>query len=380
MLHLFNNVFIEQDQKIFIPPFDVNLAVPDNVQRFCVVSSYATEDLRENPTSLYVEDGLNELLGANNWTTLEDFLRNLMTYDYKIVVYTDNSLFAEIFTCVLKSFTNMETAQLETYLRILEWKNETSSQHYGNLYELMRTAWDISPVYDFSDVDTIPSYEFALASAFADPQFSKKDKLKRELGKFIKREYELHILEIRRLIDTLIFDDDIQLSTLSNDNYTTDITVDNFKTAFPSLQVFKESFFRENVNVPYHKSYEPGSWFGEDSKINLALATPEERQALCDFVDHIVFVDVGDNPTAIEKVNNLYLSRGWTYIESVCTGDGSLTDEEYLAALQEIIDERGALIHVPVDLEETILAQLVLYFKALKKQGNLEELQKYSLK
>lgn len=378
MIHLFNEVFVEQESKITIFPVYPNAQVQESVYSVCVISpTYNTPDLESNPTCIFLANSLSHLYEKYEWSGMEDFLRALMLKDGKVVIYASNEEMAEIVATVLKSLTNMEQQQMKTYVATYKWKNLVNARHFGNLYDFMLTKFADAPAIDFSDADFIPSYEFLLATAFNNTEFAKKDKLKYLLAKFIKREYEEVILEVRNHIDDLILDKDVQL-TLGGTNYVSNIDISTIKDQLPKLQVYKAPYFTEELYAPQHKAYRPGSYSRGESKINISLCTPEELEELTTFTEDFLYLAGGSTVLTKETLSQFYESRGWTYKDSAAAG--TLTDAEYVAVINEMLQEQYYLRFVPLDLRETIMLQIITHFKTLKNTNNSEELQKYTLK
>ena len=378
MIHLFNEVFVEQESKITIFPVYPNAQVQESVYSVCVISeTYNTPDLESNPTCVFLANSLSHLYEKYEYSGIEDFIRALMLKENKVVIYASNEVMAEIVAVVFKSTTNMEQSQMETYVSAYAWRNVTNAKHFGNLYDFMLAKFSDAATIDFSDVDFLPSYEFLLASAFNNLEFAKKDKLKYLLAKFIKREYEEVILEVRNHIDNLILDKDIQLA-LGGTSYVSNIDADTIKTQLPALQVYKAPYFTEELYAPQHKAYRPGSYARGESKLNISLCTSEELTALTNFTEDFLYLSANSDILDKETVSQFYESRGWVYKDSAASG--ILTDAEYTSIINEMLQEKYYLRFVPLDLRETILLQIITYFKTLKNENNLEELQKYTLK
>lgn len=357
MIHLFNNVFIEQDSRLSV------------FYKVVVISSEYNTDMKTNPRCLYCEDTLDEVLGGK---TIEAFLRELMAIDEKVVIYANNEAFARIVSSWFKSSLNMDKASYDFWVDCYKYKCITYSKNNTQLFEALKTYWDAAPSYDFSDADFSPSFEFALASAFHNADFAKKSKFITLLSRFIKREYEYAILEARKYIDQYGLDDDVQAllgGTVSN--------INDLKT-LPRMSVYKEPYWKEEVDVPTFSSYFPG----KTSKLDISLCTSEELIALCNLTDEVLHLGLNSvppyNTVSLEDSRMLFEGRGWTYKDSVV--NGTLTNDEYLAVLSEIQNEKMNLIHTPLDLRESILYPILPYFRSLKQKNNLEALQKFTLK
>lgn len=364
MIHLFNKVFLENHERMSV----------DQGSRVIIFSDTYNTDMDSNTSCLYCEDTLSDHLGDNS---LEDFLRDVMALTGKIVIYANDNDFAQIITSWLKSSTNMTDAEYTTWFNAYKFKCITYSKNWNTLFDALSTAWSAAPVYDFSDVDFMPSYEFLLATAFYNPNFSKKDKLIKLMSMFIKREYEDVILEVRKHIDSLILDKDVQLA-LDGEEYISDIDLDTIKASLPKLQLYRGPYWREDLDSPTATAYRPGTFASGTSKIDISLATSEELTELCEFTEDFLYLATNAPDTSKEVIASFYESRGWPYKDSVATG--VLTDTQYNTALNEILDEKYHLRYVPLDLRESILLHIVSYFKMLKNTNNLEKLQKFTLK
>lgn len=77
MLHLFNNVFIEQEDKLSVPIGS----------RIFVISSIYNTDMKTNPNCIKCANTLDELLENN---TLEDFFRETMALQGKVVIFAND--------------------------------------------------------------------------------------------------------------------------------------------------------------------------------------------------------------------------------------------------------------------------------------------------
>jgi hypothetical protein len=368
MLHLFNEVFIEQEEKL-----EVSIG-----SRVIVISSVYNIDMKGNPKCITCVDTLTELLTD---ITLEQFFRETMALTGKIVIYANDEAFSQIIASWLKSSTNMSEEQYACFVTMYKFRSTTNGNRWFNLFGLLQTAWDSAPEYNFSDVDFLPSYEFLLATAFLNPNFDKKEKLVYLMTKFIKREYEEVILEVRRHIDSLILDRDLQ-TFLGASEYIANIDVENIKTQLPQLQLYAEPFWTEEIYSQSPRAYHPGSFDLGASKIDISLASPADLSALCEFTEDVIYTFHTATPETENftrsVIVNQFESRGWPYKNSVAYG--LLTHEEYLTALGQILAEKYFLIHVPLDLRESIFVQLIPLFKSLKNTNNLEALQKFTLK
>lgn len=357
MIHLFNNVFIDHESMLFV------------AHKVVVISSVYNTDMKTNSRCLYCEDTLEDLLGDRS---IKDFLTELMQVEEKVVIYANNDAFAKIITAWLKSTVNMDQAAFNTWANCYKHKCDVYSRPNDQLIELMKTYWSSAPTYDFSTTDFAPSVEFGLASAFADVNFSKKDKLKTLLSKFVKREYEHLILEARKHLDTYILDKDLQLLLGGSGK-----TIENFRE-LPRMSIYREPFFRDTVDtVPSSQSY----WPGKVGKIDISKASDAELAELCELTDDINIAVMGRSISAGlsgSTTSELNQTTGWPYMASA--KNGVLTDAEYYAILEDILAEEIGITHIPFDLREPILFVFLPYIKSLKQEGNTSELQKYTLK
>jgi hypothetical protein len=334
-----------------------------------VISSVYNTNMKTNPNCLYCADTLEDVLGERS---LEALLTELLAIEEKVVVFANNDAFAKIATVWLKSTTHMDQSAFNTWANCYKYKCSVYSRANDQLIELMKAYWETAVTYDFSSIDFGPSFEFALASAFANRDFSKKDKFKTLLSNFIKREYEQQILEARKHLDTYILDNDMQLLLGGSGK-----TLEDFRE-LPRMSIYREPFFRETINtVPPNQSY----WPGKVSKLDISEGTDEEITELCTLTDDINIAIMNFSvPAGLSgSVNGeLYQSRGWSFLSSV--KNGSLSDEEYNQALDEMLAEKIAMIHVPFDLREHILFVFLPHVKSLKQEGNTSALEKFTLK
>jgi len=369
-LHLFNNVFIDHIDHLWI----------ETGSNIIVVSSNEAGELETNPNCLNYEATVSDLIGDGR--TMADFISDTIDLTGKITIYADPDAYAEIVASWLKSTTNMDAGAYTNWMNIFKFASLTSTKDEPELFTALQGAWASATAFDYSSKDFAPSYEFLLASAFADVDFSKKAKLKTLLTKFIKREYENVILETRRHIDYNILDKDIQ-TLIGGTTYTTDISLENIRTTFPELDKFRSSFYRdESTSGPNESAYHPGT-FTVDSKIDISLTSAAELTSLCSFVDTALLAITRSSHSDLssltaDQVSKIWEARGWTYGESIRTGE--ITNDQYVAAVNEIIAQSHGLIHVPFDLRGSILTTGISYLRTLKVDDNTGELQKYTLK
>jgi hypothetical protein len=167
-------VFLEQDT--FVYQGNKNVVISE---------TYATSDISASATSLSSGTTLESVLDGK---TIKEFLKSLMSNgEEKVVIYADNSAFTSIITSWLKSTTNMDQSSFDIFADCYKHKCDVYSRSNDQLIELMKASFATATVFDFSNEDFAPSFEFALASALHNRDFSKKSKLKTVLSKFIKR-------------------------------------------------------------------------------------------------------------------------------------------------------------------------------------------------
>ena len=144
------------------------------------------------------------------------------------------------------------------------------------------------------------------------------------------------------------------------------------------MSIYRAPFFRDTINtVPPNQAY----WPGKVGKLDISKATDAEVTELCTLTDDINIAIMNFSvPAGLSgSVNGeLYQSRGWKFITSV--KNGVLTDTEYNEALDEILAENIAMIHVPFDLREHILFVFLPHVKSLKQENNNAALEKFTLK
>lgn len=369
-LHLFNNVFIDHIDHLWI----------ETGSRIIVVSNKEAGDLETNPNCLNYEATVSDLIGEGR--TMADFINDTIDLTGKITIYADPNAYAEIVASWLKSTTNMDAGAYTNWMNIFKFAYITSTKDEPELFTALNGAWASATAFDYSGKDFAPSYEFLLASAFANIDFSKKAKLITLLSKFIKREYENVILETRRHIDYNILDKDIQ-TLIGGTTYTTDVSLENIRTTFPELDKFRATFYRDaSILGPNESAYHPGT-FTVDSKIDISQTSADELTSICSFVDSALLAITKSSHSDLsgltgDQVSKIWESRGWSYAESIRTGE--ITSDQYVAAVNEIVAQSHGLIHVPFDLRGSILTTGISYLRTLKVDDNTGELQKYTLK
>jgi hypothetical protein len=273
MLHLFDDVFLQQDK--YIDAFNY---------RVVISKTYGTDDLKDmsvHPKTLKTGKTWNEAVGD---TTFSGFIRDL--YDIKgekIVIFADEENFSKIIVSWLKSTTNMDKDSFETFADCYGHKMQVYSNPCDSLISRIKSLWDTAEVSDFSDLDFSPSIEFMLATAFYDRNFSKKEKLKKLFARFIKRTYEFYILEVRKHIDTYILDTDAQRILGGHSK-----TIKNY-LELDKMSVYKAPYFKNLGGGPYFKSYEPG----KNSKLDLSLISDRDVQNLCNVTDEFAVSIMG---------------------------------------------------------------------------------------
>lgn len=399
MLHLFDSVFLQQDK--YIDTFNYRVVISEE---------YGTDDLKDisvYPKTLKTGKTWNEALGD---TSFSDFIRYL--YDIKgekIVIFADEENFSKIIVSWLKSTTNMDKDSFETFADCYGHKMEVYSNPCNSLISHIKSLWDTAEVFDFSDLDFSPSIEFMLATAFYNRNFSKKEKFKKLFAQFIKRTYELYILEVRKHIDTYILDADAQKILGGHSK-----TIKNY-LELDKMSVYKAPYFKNLDGAPYLKSYQPG----KDSKLDLSLISDKDVKNLCNVTNEFAvsimgFCDTGglsgisnanfstipfekmatDNmswPIWMSEETKALLIKdlkneghfntprnNFEYMDSV--RKGILTEEEYNKVLEDNLKEKIAMIHIPFDLREQILFVLLPYIKSLAQQEMREKLFKFTLK
>jgi len=367
MLHLFNNVFLDHHTRISVP----------RGSKIMVFSDLGN-GIDDNPNCLHNAETLDSFLGDN---TVEDFFQDTFALQDKIYIYANEKDFAKIITCWLRSTTNMTRAEFEIWLGIYKFACKARAKHYDLLFTAIHAAWDEAPVYDFSSSNFDPSYEFLIASAFHNSNFSKKAKLIEILTGFVQKEYESFVLDVKRNIDSLILDSDLQ-TMLGANEYITNVDLDSLATQFPELAVFRESFWQDTVNIQPQLAYQSGSFDAGLSKIDLSKASAEELTEVLDFTETYTNRLAGGMDAAeqvsSELLGKIFGPRGFKYKDCILTN--TLSDDHYNDILQEILDERLGLVMLPQEDIDTVLVQLLPYFRSLKNNNDLETLQKFTLK
>jgi len=356
MLHLFNNVFIEQDQYI-------NLSdAPDII---VASTEYATDDVKLNDAVTQAENTVAELLGDG---TYKAWFTSLMSKNTRVVIYANNSNFANIVATWLKSSTNMDNDAYSLFIDCYDFHLKTHGKGNADLTTALKSAYSDANAIDFSDTDFDPSFEFLFASAMHDAGFAKKSKLVALLSKFLKRQYEEHILEIRRDIDRHALNSTLQ--TLLGGSGKTLSTINEL----PDMSVFSGDYWNDTPNVVSSKSYQPGS----NSKIDLAQASDDEVDALVAVVKKVRLAVM--NVTADDIHANLVddVIGSYTYINTVKTGN--LNDSQYNEVITSLTAKPIDIAYLPNDLEDTIVKVFLSHVRSLKSSSDLTALQKFTLK
>jgi len=356
MLHLFNNVFIEQDKYIDL------LAAPEII---VASSEYATDDVKINDAVIQAEETVADLLGENSY---QSWFTTLMSKTNKVIIYASNDNFANIVATWLKSTTNMDSDSYSLFIDCYNFRNKTHSKTNDELHTALKSAYDSANAIDFSASDFDPSVEFLFASAMHDANFAKKAKLVSLLSKFLKRNYEEMILEIRRDIDRHALNSALQ-TVLGGSGKTVD-TINEL----PDMSVFSGSYWNNFVSVPSNKSYHPGS----NSKIDLSNATDAEVDALVAVVKKARLAIAG--VTADDVHANLVddVTGSYTYINTV--KNGTLNDSQYNEIITALTSKTFDITFLPNDLEDTIVSVFLSHIKSLKQASNTSALEKFSLK
>ena len=399
MLHLFDDVFLQQDKHI--DTFNYRVVISEK---------YGTDDLKN--TSVYpktLKTGKTWIEALGN-ITFSNFIRDL--YDIKeekIVIFADEENFSKIIVSWLKSTTNMDKDSFETFADCYGHKMQVYSNPCDSLISRIKSLWDTAEAYDFSDLNFSPSIEFMLATAFYDRNFSKKEKLKKLFAHFIKRTYEGYILEVRRHIDTYILDSDAQRILGGHSK-----TIRNY-LELDKMSVYKSPYFKNVSNKPYSESYQPG----KNSKLDLSLLGDENIKNLCNVTEEFAISIMGFSyPAGLSGVSNVNFSNvpfakmmtdagiwpAWMseetkaliikdlinaghvpnpshtfkYMDSV--KKGILSEEDYNTVLDDNLKEKIAMIYIPFDLGQQILFVFLPYIKSLAQEGMREKLFKFTLK
>ena len=395
MLHLFDNKFLQLDK--YINTFSY---------RVVISKQYGTDDLKNTslyPKTLNTGKSFEDALGEGN--DIDFLIRTLFNFEEKVVIFADIKNYSKIITTWLKSTTNMDKETFDYYTDCLchtfcKFYNDPS---FESLAYQMKDDWMDCPELDFSDLDFMPSIEFMFASAFFDVNFNKKIKLQSQLAKFIKRQYEYHILEIRKYIDRYILDADMQ-EILGGRNK----TINNYHE-LDRMSIYRLPFFKGDIISFVGQGYLPGSI----SKLDLSLTTDKEVEELCRVTDDVASSYMGVSNTSgsstfrsdhmpslfkrdlrwplwvseetkqsILKDMSNYSSdsipscNNWKYMSAA--KKGMLSDDEYITIIDEILDEPIGMPYI--NMEETIILTLVIYFKSLKQTKDNDRLRKFTLK
>ena len=356
MLHLFNNVFVEQEKYINL------IEAPDII---VVSADYQLDPINASENVSVAGTSMDEILGES---TIQQWFVDLLSKTTKVVIYADNVSFATIVSTWLKSATNMDSNAYNMFIDCYDYHVKSFSKGNSELITKLKDAWAGAETINLSGIDFKPSFEFLFSSALHDANFSKKAKLVTLLSKFLKRYYEEIILEIRRDIDRHALSANLQTvlggsgKNLSNIN------------TLPDMAVFAGDYWNDSVSVASNKSYLPGS----DSKIDLSNATDAEVDALVAVVKKVrlAIMEVTEDDIHDNLLNDTIGT--YTYINTVKNGE--LNDTQYNAVLSEMINKNIDITHVPTDLIDSIVSVFLSHVKSLKKASDLTALQKFTLK
>ena len=367
-LHLFNEVFIDYHTEMHIP----------QGSKVIIFSDTYNTDMDTNPNCVSCHDTLDARLDGD---TIQDFFTDTIALTGQHIIYANEDDFARIVASWLRSTTNMTADEFGVWLGIYKYNCKTNARRHDILYPAMQNAFADAPVYDLSSVDFNPSFEFLLASAFYNINFSKKSKLVSILTGFIKREYEDFVLDVRRNIDGLILDSALQ-TQLGASSFNENIDLDNITTQFSGLSVFRAPYWSDDVTIPSQSTaYHPGDFAGGLTKLDLSLASEAELNALLQFTQDYMWVLAGggdaSDQISDELMGKIFGPRGFAY--KSCILSNTLTDEQYASAVNEIINESKGLVFMPPQLVDSVLVPLIPFFRSLKTL-DLDKLQKYTLK
>lgn len=353
MLHLFNNVLIEQDKYINL------LAAPEII---IASSEYVTDDNKVNDAVIQAEETVEGLIGDSDWFT------NLMSKTNKVIIYASNDNFAKIVATWLKSTTNMDSDAYSLFVDCYNFHEKTHGKINNELQTALKSAYEGAPTIDFSANDFKPSIEFLFASAMHDANFAKKPKLVSLLSKFLKRQYEEMILESRRDIDRNALNSTLQTLLGGSDK-----TLDTINE-LPDMAVFSGAYWNDSITITPNKSYLPGL----NSKINISNATNDELDALVAVAKKVRLKtkDISSDDVHSKLVDDFMGS--YTYIHTV--KDGTLSNEQYDEVIASMISNPIETNYLPTDLEDSIIKVFLSHLKSLKQASDLTALQKFALK
>ena len=356
MLHLFNNVFIEQEKYLNL------LESPDII---VVSADYKLDPINASDNVSQTGTSLEEILGDK---TLQSWFDSLIAKTTKVVIYADNDCFAKIATTWLKSATNMDQASFNTYIDCYGFHINSFAKGNPELVTALKDAYTGAETLNLSGIDYNPSFEFLFASAMHDANFKYKAKLVRLLSKFLKRQYEEIILEVRRDIDRNALNANLQ--TVLGGSGKTLSTLHEL----PDMSVFTGSYWNDTPNVPAYKSYMPGS----NSKLDISKATDAEINALVAVIKKVRLAVMEVTQDDIHSNLTDDTTGSYTYINTV--KDSDLTNDQYNSVLSDMTNKNIDVPHVPTDLIDSIVSVFVSHVKSLKQTSDLTSLQKFTLK
>jgi len=349
MIHLFNNVFLEQDTYL-------------NTLDTCIVVS------KEYGGNVY---NTKSIIAAAETLTPQSVIQLGFTKNEKVTIYADTFHFAQIATHWLKSTVNFDQDSFDVWVDCYNHTLEMYGKQNTQLAQIMKDSFEDTEEGDYSHIDYMPSYEFLIASVFADSGSSHKSKLKTLMSKMIKREYEDTILECRRHIDILILDNDLQ-ELLGGSGK----TIKNYKE-LPGMKPFVNNCWNNRKSIEIGKAYVGGA----GSKLDISNGTEKEVKELVDIVQKVtsaIYGDMAFNQSGTGIQSPISSEMMFKYLDSVYKGE--LTDEEFESALQEILDEKIALIYLPFTLGGSIVLPFVTYIRSLKQEDELDKLAKFTIK
>jgi hypothetical protein len=396
MIHLFDNKFLQLDK--YINTFNYRIVISE---------TYATDDLKNTsvyPKTLKSGKNLEDAMGEGN--DVDFLIRILFNFKEKVIIFADIKTYSKIITTWLKSTTNMDKESFDYYADCFAHNQSKlyNNSAFASLSYQMKDDWVDCPEFNFLDLDFMPSIEFMFASASYDINFNKKTKLQHQLAKLVKRQYELVILETKSCVDTYILDSDMQAILGGSDK-----EIYNYYE-LPRMAVYRQPYFRENINALQGAGYLPGA----DSKLDLSLASDEEIEELCKLTDDIALSYTGISNTSgsfnisidqlsflmkenlqwpiwlSDKTKELLIEDftkantpastthdNWKYMPAVKRG--VFLDEEYNSIISEMLAEKIGMTYM-ISIQTTVLFTLLIYFKSLKQTNSLDKLKKFTLK
>jgi hypothetical protein len=355
MLHLFNNVFIEQDKFINL------IEAPDIV---IASAEYKTDPINASDNVSNAGLDMSEILGDS---TYAQWFADLIAKTTKVVIYADNSCFAEIVGTWLKSTTNMDNSSYNMFIDCYDYKIKTESKQNDALTTALKSAWSSVSAVNVS-ADFKPSFEFLMASHLHDANFAKKEKLVSIMSSFLKRYYEEQILEARKKIDHYILNDNMQTALGGSDK-----TLGNIN-ALPKMSVFSGSYWNDGQTTVPSKSYQPGA----NSKIDISKATTEQLSALVAVVKEVNLAIINDAESNIADSVKEDAIGAFDYIDTVKSGN--LSNEQYSTVMGAMTSGSIDIKYIPAELEETIVTVFLSHLSKLNNTSDTSALQKFTLK